>query len=149
VQPSWGRASGRAPRGILRTEHTARSENAMAIVCPKCHRQFDVTLFQFGKPVRCECGHLVDPLDWWLGPDPADLRKEEEKLAQLRRAADRICFHILSTDYEAVDIKIQISEARKLCESLFPGKGELFDLIYGSRFRRLWSQFRGGTLDGK
>ena len=32
----------------------------MAIQCPCCGRQYDVTLFQFGRPVRCDCGASVD-----------------------------------------------------------------------------------------
>lgn len=120
----------------------------MAIICPNCSRQFDVTLFQFGKPLRCECGLLIDPLNWWLGPDVETERaKEEAKLGELKRLADRICFYIVSTDYQAPDIKIEASKAKRRCEELFPGKSSLFDLIYGSRFRRLWNQFRGGTLD--
>ena len=120
----------------------------MAIICPNCSRQFDVTLFQFGKPVRCDCGFLIDPLNWWLGPDiDAERVKEERKLGELQRLVDKICFYIVSTDYPPVDIKIEASKARRRCEELFPGKSHLFDLIYASRFKRLWSQFRGGTLD--
>jgi dsDNA-specific endonuclease/ATPase MutS2 len=33
----------------------------MAIVCPACGRQYDVTLFQFGASVACDCGERVDP----------------------------------------------------------------------------------------
>lgn len=32
----------------------------MAITCPKCGKGFDVTLFQFGHGVRCECGQWVE-----------------------------------------------------------------------------------------
>lgn len=32
----------------------------MAIQCPKCRRQYDVTLFQFRRTVRCECGTWLD-----------------------------------------------------------------------------------------
>jgi putative protease len=32
----------------------------MAITCPRCGAGFDVTLFQFGHRVRCECGAWVD-----------------------------------------------------------------------------------------
>ena len=32
----------------------------MAITCPKCGKEFDVTLFQFGNTVRCDCGACVD-----------------------------------------------------------------------------------------
>jgi hypothetical protein len=120
----------------------------MAITCPNCSRQFDITLFQFGKAIRCECGSWIDPLDWWLGSgSEGAVEREEEKLQELRRLADRICFYIVSTDFHEADIVIEASKARKRCEQLFPGKGHLFDMVYGSRFRRLWSQFREGSLD--
>jgi alpha-ribazole phosphatase len=32
----------------------------MAIQCPRCRRQYDVTLFQFDHPVLCECGATID-----------------------------------------------------------------------------------------
>jgi len=32
----------------------------MALQCPRCRRQYDVTLFQFGHQVRCECGATID-----------------------------------------------------------------------------------------
>lgn len=31
----------------------------MAIVCPRCGREYDVTLFQFGRTVDCTCGARV------------------------------------------------------------------------------------------
>jgi hypothetical protein len=122
----------------------------MAIICPDCSREFDITLFQFGRPVVCDCGRLIDPLDWWLGPDrPKESARvrEERKLQELKTLVDRICFLIVSTDYEAADVRIEAANARRRCEQLFPGKGHIFDLIYGSRFRRLWCQFREGALD--
>jgi hypothetical protein len=122
----------------------------MAIVCPDCSREFDITLFQFGRALVCDCGRVIDPLDWWLGPGPAGegaRQEEERKLRELKTIVDRVCFFIVSTDYQAADVKIEASNARRRCEELFPGKGHLFDLIYGSRFKRLWSQFRSGSLD--
>jgi predicted Zn finger-like uncharacterized protein len=32
----------------------------MAIQCPRCGAQYDVTLFQFGRTVRCRCGRILD-----------------------------------------------------------------------------------------
>ena len=32
----------------------------MAITCPRCGAGYDVTLFQFGHRVRCDCGEWVD-----------------------------------------------------------------------------------------
>ena len=33
----------------------------MAVICPNCHRQYDVTLFQFGQGLACDCGTVVNP----------------------------------------------------------------------------------------
>ena len=32
----------------------------MAIKCPQCGAEYDVTLFTFGRGLRCECGAWVD-----------------------------------------------------------------------------------------
>ena len=32
----------------------------MAIQCPQCGAEYDVTLFEFGHRVRCDCGAWVD-----------------------------------------------------------------------------------------
>ncbi|TKJ43052.1 hypothetical protein CEE35_09155 [Candidatus Aerophobetes bacterium Ae_b3b] len=31
----------------------------MAITCPKCKQQYDVTLFEFDKAVECDCGARI------------------------------------------------------------------------------------------
>lgn len=31
----------------------------MAVICKRCGRQYDVTLFQFGRSIRCECGETL------------------------------------------------------------------------------------------
>jgi hypothetical protein len=33
----------------------------MAIRCPACGHEYDVTLFQFGASVACDCGATVNP----------------------------------------------------------------------------------------
>jgi dsDNA-specific endonuclease/ATPase MutS2 len=33
----------------------------MAICCPDCGHEYDVTLFQFGATVACDCGTVIDP----------------------------------------------------------------------------------------
>lgn len=41
----------------------------MAIICPRCGREYDVTLFQFGRTIQCACGsrvgleHRLRPVD--------------------------------------------------------------------------------------
>ena len=32
----------------------------MAITCPQCGAEYDVTLFTFGRRIRCDCGSWVD-----------------------------------------------------------------------------------------
>jgi len=36
----------------------------MAIICPKCKYQYDVTLFEFNNVVECDCGARIrlDPV---------------------------------------------------------------------------------------
>jgi len=31
----------------------------MAVICPKCKLQYDVTLFQFSNVVECDCGARI------------------------------------------------------------------------------------------
>ncbi len=32
----------------------------MAVICPRCGAAYDITLFQFGRCVHCECGRWLD-----------------------------------------------------------------------------------------
>jgi len=49
----------------------------MAIRCPKCRRQYDITLFQYGKTVRCECGETLDARKGH--EEPIDPRKKRHE----------------------------------------------------------------------
>ncbi|MBI4616657.1 MAG: hypothetical protein HY720_23805 [Planctomycetes bacterium] len=31
----------------------------MAVYCPDCRKQYDVTLFAFGNTLRCDCGRFL------------------------------------------------------------------------------------------
>lgn len=71
-------------------------------------------------------------------------RDEEDRARrELQRRADEIAELIIATDYPAIDVVIKIRTLKKYAEEKFPGKDRLFERIYGSRFRRLWDQFRG------
>jgi hypothetical protein len=70
------------------------------------------------------------------------LTEENEKLEAFQRKADRIAFLIVASDYERIDVEIEKGELREECARLFPDKLELYDMIYESRFQRLWEQFR-------
>jgi hypothetical protein len=67
---------------------------------------------------------------------------EEAAYRRMQRRADRLCSLIVASDYPAIDLAIQIRKLSRFCEEHFPDRVELFDRIYGSRFRRLWRQFR-------
>lgn len=61
---------------------------------------------------------------------------------EMRLEADRISNLILHSDVEWIDVEIRIGEMRERCRELAPLKLELFELVYASRFRRLWDQWR-------
>jgi hypothetical protein len=150
----------------------------MTVLCSQCGAAYNPSLFQFGIPFRCECGALVDSthkISASLGsasdgrvilyvrtPDEHDpesaerlknaarqaLLTEERNLGEVRHLADRIAYLITATDYPKVDIEIEKKKARRRVEKLFPDRVYLFDLIFESRFRRLWDQFRGRKKKG-
>ena len=63
-------------------------------------------------------------------------------MQDLQRMADRVCVLILSSDLPAIDIEIEKSRVRERCLELFPEREELYEMVYESRFQRLWEQFR-------
>ena len=65
-----------------------------------------------------------------------------ERMDELRRMADRVCVLILREDYPAIDIELEKARVRERCEALFPDRMDLYEMVYESRFRRLWEQFR-------
>jgi len=65
------------------------------------------------------------------------------RMCELQRMADRISFMIVATDYPLIDITIERSKLRDMAAEMFPGRDDLFDMIYEARFDRLIEQFRG------
>lgn len=61
---------------------------------------------------------------------------------KFQRRVDRLCFLIVATDYPRRDIEIERLFLRTEAARLFPEKFHLYDMLYESRFRRLWNQFR-------
>lgn len=76
--------------------------------------------------------------------DGEQLQIEREWARHLSRMADRVCGLILTSDIPRIDVEIAAQEVRAECERLFPEKVHLFEMIYESRFQRLWEQFREG-----
>lgn len=69
-------------------------------------------------------------------------RPLRQKMHELQRMADHVCMLIVSTDYPEIDIEIEKAKVRERCEELYPDRMELYNMIYESRFNRLWQQFR-------
>ena len=67
------------------------------------------------------------------------------KMQELQRMADRVCVLLLRDDYPEIDIEIEKAKVRQRCEELFPDRLDLYEMVYESRFRRLWQQFREPT----
>ena len=62
-------------------------------------------------------------------------------MREIQRMADRVTL-ILSRDLPAIDIEIEKNKVRERCLELFPDREQLYEMIYESRFQRLWEQFR-------
>jgi hypothetical protein len=114
----------------------------LAIQCPACGRQYDVTLFQFGKSVPCSCGGRVDAHRPHSPPSPLHLARERERLSDFQRRADLVSSMVLDDDLPWVDVAIAIERLRDLAEEWVPGRGDFFQMVYESRFERLRQQFR-------
>lgn len=70
------------------------------------------------------------------------LCEEDDTVRALQRQADRICELIVSGEVPPIDIEIQQATLREALARVFPDKQALYQLLYESRFRRLWQQFR-------
>ncbi len=120
----------------------------MAVLCPRCGRQYDITLFQFGRSIRCECGAAIEESHVALFRDLdriLDNLDDARKAEELKKIADEVCRMILDENLPDVDVEISQNRVREKCRELFPQKLDLFEMIYESRFRRLWEQFRKST----
>ena len=65
-----------------------------------------------------------------------------DKMREVQRMASWVCVLILDTDLPAIDIEIEKNKVRERCLELYPDREDLYDMIYESRFQRLWDQFR-------
>jgi nucleoside-triphosphatase len=83
-----------------------------------------------------------DAVEEELAARLAVLCTEDAIVRQLQAQANRICEMIVSRDVPQVDIEIQQANLREAVVQAFPEKAALYHLIYESRFRRLWQQFR-------
>jgi hypothetical protein len=69
--------------------------------------------------------------------DKQALLAEERKLRRLRRAMDVAAALLWQVDLTLDEARDVVNHAKFTALQLFPDKEETFDLIYGSRFRRI------------
>ncbi len=122
----------------------------MAVTCAKCGREYDITLFQFGNKVQCECGAVIDATQPLRPFQPRRQTRLAEflarlKMSELQRMSERVCALILNPEYPQIDIEIEKAKVRERCQQLFPDSMDLYEMIYESRFTRLWEQFRAAN----
>jgi hypothetical protein len=70
----------------------------------------------------------------------------EQAYRAFQRQVDRVCTLILLGRPES-EIESARIALRGEAERLFPGKAQLYEIIYESRFCRLWEQFRKQESD--
>jgi hypothetical protein len=56
--------------------------------------------------------------------------------------ADTICILIVASDLPEIDIEIEKNKLRVEVEEKWPDKLRLYEMIFESRFDRLWKQWR-------
>lgn len=75
-----------------------------------------------------------------MEPDREALIDEEKRLKRLKFIIDLASAVIRQTDLPLDDAQKLIADAKEKALELFPDKEETFDLIYGSRLRRILSE---------
>ena len=66
----------------------------------------------------------------------------DREYRDFQRRADTICMWIVSSDLPEVDIEIEKNKLRTDVEDHWPDKIRLYEMIFESRFDRLWDQWR-------
>ena len=72
-----------------------------------------------------------------MKPDDEAVRAEDFKVKRLRYLMDFTAALLWQADLTLAQAQKVIADAKAKALALFPDKGETFDLIYGSRFRRI------------
>ena len=75
-----------------------------------------------------------------MKPDKKALQAEETRVKKLRRIMDFTATLLWQADLTLSEAQKLVADAKDRALELFPDKGETFDLIYGSRFRRILAE---------
>jgi len=115
----------------------------LLVECPRCGQSYARVFFAPEKAPVCRCGDILTlEGDTPQFVDRDVIVREENRISELVRAAERLAFLIVATDCPRIDVEIERAALRRRCKVLFPDKMELYEMVYDSRFARLWQQFR-------
>lgn len=70
-------------------------------------------------------------------PTAAQIDEESRRIRRLRIVVNLSLSLIAQGDIPYSEAQQLVTAARQLAENLFPGKGDVFDLLYRPKFRRL------------
>lgn len=73
-------------------------------------------------------------------PTKEEIEEENKKIRHLRFIIDFTTNIIMQTETPLSEAQRMIEGTRRLATTLFPGKEEVYDLIYKPRFRRILSE---------
>jgi hypothetical protein len=72
-----------------------------------------------------------------LSPSKAEIDEESRRVRRLRIVVNLSLSIIAQGNLPYAEAQEIAAAARRLAEALFPGKGEVYDLLYRPKFRRL------------
>jgi len=75
------------------------------------------------------------------GADPAAVKEEQSRADRLRRTVDVACAVLRQGRLTRSEGEAVVALAREHALSLFPGKGDVFDLVLAPRFARILDEF--------
>ena len=76
-----------------------------------------------------------------VGADPAAVADEQRRAERLRRTVDVACALLRQGRLTRGEGEAVVALAREQALALFPGRGDVFDLVLGPRFRRVLDEF--------
>jgi hypothetical protein len=73
--------------------------------------------------------------------DPAAVAEEQRRADRLRRTVDVACALLRQGGLTRAEAEAVVTITRQRALSLFPGKGDVFDLVLTPRFTRILDEF--------
>lgn len=113
----------------------------MRFTCFRCGREYELAVSE-EEFFQCSCGEKIDLEEVKAFEKIIEDIRDKEHLDEIQKQADEICMKIVGGEFSKVDMEIEREKLREKCAEYFPGKMYLFEMIYESRFKRLWEQFR-------